>query len=103
MVAALVQDSVRTVAERYGVSKSTLARHTKVCPTVLPPMGQVGNTAPTMGQPTAPTHLVNPQLHAEAMRLYDVLSNHNYLVDTRRGLLAVVALLLQVVKDAGEQ
>jgi hypothetical protein len=55
-----------------------------------------------MGQPTAPAHVVNAALHAEALRLYDVLSNHNYLVDTRRGLLAVVALLLQVVRDAGD-
>jgi hypothetical protein len=52
-----------------------------------------------MGQPT---HLVNAVVHAEALRLYDVLSNHNYLVDTRRGLLAVVALLVQMVKDAGD-
>jgi hypothetical protein len=54
------------------------------------------------GQPTAPAHLVNPQIHHQLTQIYIVLSNHNYLVDARRGLLEVVAQLLQVVRDSEE-
>ena len=104
-IAAAVQrgDSLRTIQAVYGVNKSSLSRHTRQCLTAVSVAPQAVNTPPTMGQPTAPAHLINAAVHQEAMRLYDVLSNHNYLVDTRRGLLALTALLLQVVKDAGEQ
>lgn len=92
-------DSLRTIEGAYGVNKSSVSRHTRQCLTAVSVALQAVNTPPTMGQPTAPAHLVNAAAHHEAMRLYTMLSNYNILIDTRRGLQAVVALLLQMVRD----
>ena len=98
MVAALAHDSVRTVAERYGVSKSTLARHTKVCPTVLPPMGQVD----TMGQARPPERVHHPTVNAEARQLYEA-ARRCYDILTLRRVVAELALMVAELTDTGER
>lgn len=91
-------DSLRTIEGAYGVNKSSVSRHVRQCLTTVSAAPQAVPMAP-MGQTTAPAHLVNAAVHHEAMQLYTMLNNHNILIDARRGLQAVVALLLQVVRD----
>jgi hypothetical protein len=92
-------DSYRTIAARYGVTKSTLARHTKVCLPVRLPVGQATAEAP-MGHPTAPAHLVNAPVHQAALQLYTLLVDRRTPVDTRLAVAEVVRLLLQIVQDS---
>lgn len=108
-------DSYRTIAARYGVTKSTLARHTKVCLPVRLPVGQAATEAP-MGPPTAPVSqhgagpahpgsrpvqaLVNAPVEKAARQLYAVLVDRRTPVDTRLAVAEVVRLLLQIVQDS---
>ena len=67
--AAVHDTSLRTVAVRYGVSKSSIVRHRQRCggaPVDRPPMDQTGQQEPALVPP------VNPlaRCHTEAQALY---------------------------------
>lgn len=91
-------DSLRTIEGAYGVNKSSVSRHTRQCLTAVSVAPQAV-TPIHREQLTAPAHLVNAALHHELTQIYNALSNHNYLVDARRGLQAVTALLLKMIMD----
>jgi len=95
-------DSYRTIEAAYGVNKSSVSRHTRQCLTAVSVAAtQAGTTAP-MGQPPAPAHVVNPQVHQEAMRIYQALINSITLVDVRQAVAVLAYLVAQVVIGVGD-
>jgi hypothetical protein len=87
-------DSYRLVAGRYGIDKSTLSRHVHRCLTPV-------STTP-QAVTTAPAHLVNADLHHQALALADEAMKCYDAGGLRHVVRSLGELVAQIVKDAGE-
>ena len=109
MVEALTHASLRQVAQQYHVSKSALIRHRQRCGPLQVDQVDQGDTSGHRPQvdhsaDPHPAHLVNGEVHAVLTQLASTMpTDQRYLRDPRLAVVEVLALLLQVVRDTGEE
>lgn len=85
-------DSYRTIEGAYGVSKSSVSRHTRQCLTAV--------SVTPQAVPTAPAHLVNADGHHLATQLAGAAMRCYETGGLRHVVRQLAELLAQVVRDA---